>query len=68
MGNSRSQLCQPRRQMYFFYLINRTWNRVRMRDKEKCTSENADRDTEISSRCSGCKGCDYQHDSLVFDR
>ncbi|XP_012262509.2 uncharacterized protein LOC105689797 isoform X1 [Athalia rosae] len=69
MGNSKSQPCRPRRPMYLFYLIHRTWSVVvdhRNAGKEE-RYEDIDRETDLTSRCSGCAGCGYHQDSLFFE-
>ena len=35
--------------------------------KDHDRSYDTDRETDLSSRCSGCNGCDYRQDSLIFD-
>lgn len=69
MGNSKSQINhQPKKQMYIIQIISRTWNRLKKQRQHNQTYNDDDRDTEISSKCSECKGCTYQQDSLFFDR
>nr|XP_033336480.1 uncharacterized protein LOC117226352 isoform X1 [Megalopta genalis] len=67
MGNARSQPCRRGKQLYLFYLIHRTWSIVAEHRKDNDRSYDTDPETELSSRCSGCNGCDYRQDSLTFD-
>lgn len=70
MGNTKSQVTKnhrPGERMYIFRIINRTLDGLR-RQREHRRSQNVDHDMEISSKCSECKGYNYQQDSLIFDR
>ncbi|XP_046465666.1 uncharacterized protein mwh isoform X1 [Neodiprion pinetum] len=69
MGNAKSQPSRPRRPLYLFYLIHRTWSIVvehRSAGKEE-RYEDTDRETDLNSRCSGCAGCCYRQESFSFD-
>lgn len=68
MGIARSQPCRRGKQLYLFYLIHRTWSIVAEHRKDQDRSYDTDPETDLSSRCSGCNGCDYRQDSLTFDR
>nr|XP_034194050.1 uncharacterized protein LOC117610587 isoform X1 [Osmia lignaria] len=67
MGNARSQPCRRGKPPYLLYLIHKTWNIVADQRKEQDRSDDTDQETDLSSRCSGCNGCDYRQDSLIFD-
>lgn len=68
MGNSRSQPSRKSKSQFLLYFLQRTWSAVIDSQTKNDRYENTDRDTDLSSRCSGCKGCGYQQDSLIFDR
>nr|KAF7422005.1 hypothetical protein H0235_009841 [Vespula pensylvanica] len=67
MGNSRSQPCRRNKPLYLLYLIHRTWSMVADHRKSQSHCDDIDRETELSSRCSGCNDCAYRQDSLGFD-
>ncbi|XP_076234201.1 multiple wing hairs [Calliopsis andreniformis] len=67
MGNARSEPCRRGKPLYLFYLIHRTWSIVAEHRKDHDRSYDTDRETDLSSGCSGCNGCDYRQDSLTFD-
>ncbi|XP_076292335.1 multiple wing hairs isoform X1 [Lasioglossum baleicum] len=67
MGNAKSQPCRRGKQLYLFYLIHRTWSIVAEHRKDRDGSYDTDPETDLSSRCSGCNGCNYRQDSLTFD-
>ncbi|KAK2575133.1 hypothetical protein KPH14_008851 [Odynerus spinipes] len=67
MGNARSQPCRRSKPLYLLYLIHRTWSIVVDHRKNQSNCEDIDRETELSSRCSGCNDCGYRQDSLTFD-
>ncbi|CAK9801336.1 Formin-like protein 2 [Anthophora plagiata] len=67
MGNTRSQPCRRSKSLYLLYLIHRTWSIVADHRKDQGRSDDTDRETDLSSRCSGCNRCDYGQDSLTFD-
>ncbi|KAG7210488.1 hypothetical protein KM043_012009 [Ampulex compressa] len=67
MGNGRSQPCRQSKSLYLLYLIHRTWSIVVDHRKDQDHCDDTDRETDLSSRCSGCNRCDYRQDSLAFD-
>ncbi|XP_054007708.1 uncharacterized protein LOC128891848 isoform X1 [Hylaeus anthracinus] len=67
MGNTRSQPCRRSKSLYLLYLIHRTWSIVADHRWDHDRSYDTDRETNISSRCSGCNACGYRQDSLTFD-
>ncbi|XP_014601284.1 PREDICTED: uncharacterized protein LOC106785387 isoform X2 [Polistes canadensis] len=67
MGNTRSQPCRRNKPLYLLYLIHRTWSMVADHRKTPSHCDDIDRETELSSRCSGCNDCAYRQDSLAFD-